>query len=131
MTIISSAIFAALITVDKVLNKEVTSKINISDADITNYYNQHRAEFNLVEPQYHLAQILVTTEPNPQMKSPNKAQNEAEARKKIQMVQNRLDSGDDFATVAMAFSEQPETAQSGGDLGFVLRVFVEGRSHCL
>ena len=84
------------LTIDKVLNKEVTSKINITDEDITNYYNQHKAEFNLIEPQYHLAQILVTTQPNPQVKN-MKAQNEAEARKKIQMIENRLDSGEDFA----------------------------------
>ncbi len=106
------------ITVDKVLNKEVTSKINITDDDITAYYNQHKAEFNLIEPQYHLAQILVTTQPNPQVKN-MKAQNEADARKKIQMTANRLDSGEDFATVAMNYSEQPETSQNGGDLGFV------------
>ena len=106
------------LTIDKVLNKEVTSKINVTDDDITNYYNQHKAEFNLIEPQYHLAQILVTTQPNPQVKN-MKAQNEAEARKKMQMVQNRLDSGEDFATVAMSYSEQPETAQNGGDLGFI------------
>ena len=106
------------ITIDKVLNKEVTSKINISDEDITNYYHAHKAEFNLIEPQYHLAQILVTTQPNPQVKN-MKAQNEADARKKIQMIQNRLDSGEDFATVAMTYSEQPETAQNGGDLGFL------------
>jgi len=106
------------ITIEKVLNKEVTSKINISDEDITRYYDQHKAEFNLIEPQYHLAQILVTTQPNPQVKNV-KAQNEADARKKIQMIANRLDSGEDFATVAMNFSEQPETSQNGGDLGFV------------
>jgi peptidyl-prolyl cis-trans isomerase SurA len=114
------------ITVEKVLNKEVTSKINITDADINSYYQQHKAEFNLVEPQYHLAQILVTTQPNPQMKAPNKAQNDAEAKKKIQTVENRLDSGDDFASVAMAYSEQPETAQSGGDLGFVPESSLKG-----
>src|SRR5271169_2230063 len=106
------------LTIDKVLNKEVTSKINISDEDITNYYNQHKAEFNLIEPQYHLAQILVTTQPNPQVKNV-KAQNEVDARKKMQMIENRLDSGEDFATVAMSYSEQPETSQNGGDLGFV------------
>jgi peptidyl-prolyl cis-trans isomerase SurA len=106
------------LTIDKVMNKEVTSKINITDDDIASYYNQHKAEFNLIEPQYHLAQVLVTTQPNPQVKS-MKAQNEADARKKIQMVQNRLDSGEDFATVAMSYSEQPETAQNGGDLGFI------------
>ena len=106
------------ITIEKVLNKEVTSKINISDEDITSYYNQHKAEFNLIEPQYHLAQILVTTQPNPQVKNV-KAQNEPDARKKMQMIENRLDSGEDFSTVAMGYSEQPETSQNGGDLGFV------------
>jgi len=106
------------LTIDKVLNKEVTSKINVSDEDITNYYNQHKAEFNLIEPQYHLAQILVTTQPNPQVKN-MKAQNETDARKKIQMIANRLDSGEDFGTVATTYSEQPETAQNGGDLGFL------------
>jgi len=108
------------LTVEKVLNKEVTSKINISDQDITRYYQAHKAEFNLVEPQYHLAQIFVTTAPNPQVHNlkNDKAQNEAEARKKVQMLENRLDSGDDFGTLAMSFSEDPETSGNGGDLGF-------------
>src|SRR5271157_701038 len=109
------------LTVDKVLNKEITSKINITDGDITSYYNQHKAEFNLIEPQFHLAQILVTTQPNPQQARSvaNKAQNDADAKKKIQMIENRLDSGEDFGSIAMNFSEQPETAQNGGDLGFI------------
>ena len=47
------------ITVDKVMNKEVSSKINVTDQDIGEYYNAHKAEFNLIEPQYHLAQIMV------------------------------------------------------------------------
>jgi peptidyl-prolyl cis-trans isomerase SurA len=108
------------LTVDKVLNKEITSKINISDQDITAYYNDHKAEFNLVEPRYHLAQIFVTTVPNPQVHNlkNDKAQNETEARKKIQMLMNRLDSGDDFGTLAMNYSEDPETSGNGGDLGF-------------
>jgi peptidyl-prolyl cis-trans isomerase SurA len=108
------------LTVDKVLNKEVTSKINITDQDITAYYTAHKSEFNLVEPQYHLAQIFVTTTPNPQVHNlkNDKAQNEAEARRKIQMLQNRLDSGDDFGTLAMNFSEDTETSGNGGDLGF-------------
>lgn len=108
------------LTVDKVLNKEVTSKINISDQDITAYYNAHKSEFNLVEPRYHLAQIFVTTTPNPQIHNlkNDKAQNEEEARKKVQMLINRLDSGDDFGTLAMNYSEDSETSGNGGDLGF-------------
>jgi peptidyl-prolyl cis-trans isomerase SurA len=108
------------LTVEKVLNKEITSKINVTDQDITNYYNAHKSEFNLIEPQYHLAQILVTTQPNPQVHNfkNDKAQNEAEARKKVQMLSNRLDSGEDFATLAMNYSEDTETSGNGGDLGF-------------
>lgn len=108
------------ITVEKVMNKEVSSKINVTDQDITDYYNTHKGEFNLIQTKYHLAQIMVTPTPNPQAPNQNdKAQNEADARKKIQMVANRLDSGDDFATLAMKYSEDPETAGNGGDLGSV------------
>src|SRR2546421_11482254 len=108
------------LTVDKVINKEVTSKINVSDQDVSNYYNAHKSEFNLIEPQYHLAQIVVTTAPNPQVHNlkNDKAQNEVDARKKIQMIINRLDSGDDFATLAMNYSEDTDTSSNGGDLGF-------------
>jgi peptidyl-prolyl cis-trans isomerase SurA len=106
------------ITSEKVLNKEVSSKISVTDQDITDYYNAHKGEFNLIETQYHLAQILVTPYPNPQAHNQNdKAQNEGDARKKVQMIENRLDSGDDFATLAMKYSEDPETSGNGGDLG--------------
>jgi peptidyl-prolyl cis-trans isomerase SurA len=108
------------ITVDKVMNKEVASKIDVTQKDIDGYFNAHKSEFNLIEPQYHLAQIFVTPTPNPQVHNQNnKAQNEADARKKIQMISNRLDSGDDFATLAMNYSEDPETSGNGGDLGTV------------
>jgi peptidyl-prolyl cis-trans isomerase SurA len=107
------------LTMEKVTNKEVNSKVNVSDQDIVDYYNSHKSDFDLIEPRYHLAQIFVTPLPNPQLPNQsNKAQNESEARKKIQMVLNRLDSGDDFGTLAMNFSEDTETAPNGGDLGF-------------
>ena len=115
------------ITVDKVMNKEVSSKISVSEQDISDYYNTHKGDFNLIEPTYHLAQIMVTPAPNPQAHNQNdKAQNEAEARKKIQMIANRLDSGDDFATLAMKYSEDPETSGNGGDLGTVQESGLKG-----
>lgn len=109
------------LTIEKVLNKEITSKINVSDGDVTSYYNENKAEFNLIEPQFHLAQIIVTTAPMPQVGNlkNDKAQNEAESRKKIDMIYNRLESGEDFATVAMNYSEQPATSGNGGDMGFI------------
>jgi peptidyl-prolyl cis-trans isomerase SurA len=108
------------LTAQKVLNKEISSKINISDKDIADYYNSHKPEFNLIEPQYHLAHIWITPLPNPQVRNlkNDKAHNDAEAKKKAQMILNRLDSGEDFDTLAMNYSEDPESSGNGGDLGF-------------
>ncbi len=115
------------LTQDKVLNKEITSRINITDQDVTTYYNDHKAEFNLIEPQYHLAKIMVTGIVNAQVRNTqNKAQNDAEARKKIQMIANKLDNGDDFATLAMNYSEDPETSNNGGDLGMAPESALKG-----
>ena len=109
------------LTIDKLLNKEINSKITVTDADVSNYYNQHKAEFNLMETQYHLAQIQVTNQPasQPGNLQGSKASNDDEARKKIQALKTRLDTGEDFGMLAMNFSERPETASSGGDMGFV------------
>ena len=115
------------LTQDKVFNKEITSHINITDQDVAAYYNDHKAEFNLIEPQYHLSKIVVTSGVGPQVRNmQNKAQNDAEARKKIQMIANKLDSGDDFATLAMSNSEDPETANNGGDFGMVPESALKG-----
>lgn len=109
------------LTRTKLINKEIESKINITDAEITDYYNAHKAEFNLIEPTYHLAQIVTTSAPSQQPGNlqNNKASGDADAKKKIQILHNRLESGEDFSSVAMNFSEDPNTASNGGDMGFV------------
>jgi peptidyl-prolyl cis-trans isomerase SurA len=108
------------ITEDKLLNKDVNSKINVTDADVRDYFEKHKGEFNLLEPQYRLAQIQVTDIPTETAGNlqGSKATNDADARKKIQALKNRLESGDDFGTLAMNFSENPNTAPNGGDMGF-------------
>jgi peptidyl-prolyl cis-trans isomerase SurA len=73
---------------------------------------------------YHLAQIMVTSQPlPPQQQSINlqnsKATSDAEAKKKIETLHNRLESGEDFGLLAQNFSERPDTASNGGDMGFV------------
>lgn len=109
------------LTFDKLLNKEINSKISITDSDVANYYTKHKSEYNLIEAHYHLAQVLVTGMPAQQASNlqGSKASNDAEAKKKIQMLKNRLDSGEDFSAIAMNFSENPQTAQNGGDMGFI------------
>jgi peptidyl-prolyl cis-trans isomerase SurA len=108
------------LTIDKLINKEINSKVTVSDADVANYYNQHKAEYNLIEPRYHIAEIRVTDIPSQQPVNlqGSKATTDAEAKKKIQALKNRLDAGEDFGTLAMNYSEDPETSSNGGDMGF-------------
>src|SRR5690349_5905270 len=109
------------LTVNKLFNKEITSKINITDADVTNFYNANKQSFNLAEPQVHMAQILVTPFGNQQVRNlkNSKAQSEADAQTKIKDIAGRLGRGEDFGMLAQNYSEDPETAPNGGDMGFV------------
>jgi peptidyl-prolyl cis-trans isomerase SurA len=109
------------LTKTKLLNKEIESKINITDAEISGYYAAHKSEFNLIEPRYQLAQIVVTSGPAQQTGNlqNNKASGDADAKKKIQALHSKLEGGEDFGAVAMNFSENPNTASNGGDMGFI------------
>ncbi len=103
------------LTIEKLLNKEIAAKVTISDGDIQNYYNQNKAEFNLIEPRYSLATIFVGNQPSTEPgQSTDRAQLDAQARKKIQVIYNRLESGEDFTALAQKFSEDQDTARSGG-----------------
>ena len=108
------------LTTQKLLNKEIESRINITDAEIAGYYAANKAEWNFVEPQYRLSQIVVSVGAVPQGEGqPAHVTSEADARKKIDAAHNKLESGEDFASVAANFSEDPNTVPNGGDMGFV------------
>jgi peptidyl-prolyl cis-trans isomerase SurA len=109
------------LTVSKLLNKEIDSKINITDAAITSFYAAHKAEFNYIEPRYNIARILAYAVPLQQTTNPqnNKAPSDADARNKIQALHQKLENSEDFGALAMSFSEDKDTASNGGDMGFV------------
>lgn len=109
-------------SVKLLFNKEISSKINVTDAEIADFYNANRGSFNLPQPQVHMAQILVTPQfdPNVHNLKNDKARSDAEAKSKIQALEARLKQGvEDFAMVAQNYSEDPNTAPNGGDLGFL------------
>jgi len=109
------------LSVQKLFNKEITSQITISDKDITDFYGANKASFNLAEPQIHMARLLVTPTPDPNVRNlkNDKARDDEQARKKIQSLAMRLRQGEDFAMLAQNYSEDPNSAQNGGDLGFI------------
>ncbi len=105
----------------KVITQEVGSKITVTEQDVTAAFNTNRAQFNMAEESYHLAQIVVTPVRNPQVANAagNDASTPQEATAKVQMLMERLKGGALFSELATAYSEDPESAGRGGDLGFV------------
>ena len=106
---------------DKVVEREVISKISISDQEITDYFNSHRAQFNVAEPMYRLARILITPVRDPQInnRKGDDATTPEAAATKATMLMGMMKGGIAFSEVARDYSEDPQSAQNGGDLGFV------------
>jgi peptidyl-prolyl cis-trans isomerase SurA len=105
----------------KVLDREVTSKVNVTDQEVTDFFNANRSQFNLPEDAYHLAQIIVTPARDQQIanRTGDDAATPQAAALKVQMLMERLQSGTPFGDLARDFSEDPESAPRGGDLGLV------------
>jgi peptidyl-prolyl cis-trans isomerase SurA len=109
------------LSIQKLINREVVAKISITDQDVADFYNSNKAQFNVAEPQYRIAQIVVTPRKEPQIRNRKNddATNEAEAERKVKMLMDKLSSGADFAQLAMDYSEDMNSAATGGDLGYV------------
>lgn len=109
------------LTIEKLFNREITARVVVSDTEMRAYYEENSGSFSRAEPQLHLAQILVTAEP--ESPPPNLLNDDAVDRKsaseKIAMLAERLASGEEFDSLAQNYSEDPASTPSGGDLGFI------------
>ena len=105
----------------KLLTQEVGGKVVVTDQQVTDFFNANRAQFNFPEDAFHLAQIIVTPVREPQQAnaSGDDATTPQAAAAKVQQLMERLKGGASFAELARAFSEDPESAQRGGDLGLI------------
>jgi peptidyl-prolyl cis-trans isomerase SurA len=105
----------------KLIEREVTSKVAVADQDVTDFYNANRAQFNFAEDAYHIAQIVVTPVRDQQVtnQSGDDASTPQAAADKTRMLMEKLKGGASFSDLARDFSEDPDSAPRGGDLGFV------------
>jgi peptidyl-prolyl cis-trans isomerase SurA len=109
------------LSIQKLLNREVAAKVTVTDKDIDDFYNANRSQFNNPEPRFLISKIEITPRKDPMVRNRKNddATNEAEAQRKAKMLEDKLDSGADFAQLAMDYSEDPNTAATGGDLGYI------------
>lgn len=109
------------LSLEKLMNKEIISQITITDKNVADFYEANKGGFNYPETQFHVAHIIVTPQPVSEVRNlkRDKVQNDEQARKKILMLEARLKQGEEFAALAQNYSEDPQTAMNGGDLGFI------------
>jgi peptidyl-prolyl cis-trans isomerase SurA len=107
--------------VGKLLEQEIGGKVAPTDQDVRDFYEKNRERFNVPETQYRIAQLVVTPVGDPQVRNrlQDDATNPAEAQKKVEMLAGKLKAGASFAELARDYSEDPESAPQGGDLGFI------------
>ncbi|HEY1029537.1 MAG TPA: SurA N-terminal domain-containing protein [Pseudomonas sp.] len=121
------------------------ASVELSDSDVSAYYDEHASEFMSPEQvvlEYvelnkdsFFDQVEVTDEelqPLYQNEIANLAEqrqaahiliegDDEAARKKIEEIKARVDAGEDFAALAKEFSQDPGSAADGGDLGYAGR----------
>jgi foldase protein PrsA len=85
----------------------------VSDADIEQYYNEHKDEFDEVRVRH----ILIGTQAPPGG-DPSKVLSKDEARKKAQAVLDRARKGEDFVKLVEENSDDPGSKSKGGEYEF-------------
>lgn len=90
-------------------NYEVASKIVITKADVTQYYNEHPEKYH-GKTTYHLRNIFIKTP------SSGSASAKAAAEAKLTNIFTELEAGQPFAALAEKYSESAY-ASDGGELG--------------
>ena len=98
---------------------KVAASTAVTDQDLQAYYDQHRDEFRVAE-QVKVSHILIKT-PLPAAGAKEDEKAIADARAKAEDVLKQVKAGGDFAKLAEKYSDDPGSAKSGGELGWIGR----------
>ena len=98
---------------------KIAAATTVTDQDLQAYYDQHREEYRVPE-QVKVSHILIKT-PLPAPGAKEDAKAIADARAKAEGVLKELKAGGDFAKLAEKYSDDPGSAKTGGDLGWIGR----------
>jgi peptidyl-prolyl cis-trans isomerase SurA len=98
--------------VERLKNKQFP-RHTVPMAEAEAYFKAHKEKFPRVPGEVHLQVIQITPQPDSLALAAGLA--------RIQAIRKRLVAGEKFAKVAAETSEDPGSAQSGGDLGFNVR----------
>jgi peptidyl-prolyl cis-trans isomerase D len=100
-------------------SSKIAAATAVSAQDLQTYYEQHRDEYRVPE-EVKVSHILIKT-PLPAPGAKEDAKAVADARTKAEGLLKELKAGGDFAKLAEKNSDDPGSAKSGGELGWIGR----------
>jgi parvulin-like peptidyl-prolyl isomerase len=105
----------------KVIEQEIGSKVTVTSQEVSDFFLANRSQFNLAEDAYRIAQIVVTPARDAQIanRTGDDAATPQAAAAKVAKLMERLKGGTSFGDLAMDYSEDPDSAPRGGDMGLV------------
>ncbi|MDX5421633.1 MAG: peptidylprolyl isomerase [Hymenobacteraceae bacterium] len=93
------------------MQREITSKVAVTPKEIKKYFNSiPQDSLPYFSSEVELGQIVKYAQVNKQQK--------LAARQQLEEIRKRILAGEDFATLARQYSQDPGSAQAGGELGF-------------
>jgi len=102
------------LTVQRLIDREIRPKVTLTAKDVEEFYKTYRDSLPFEPERVHLAHILIAA-------TPGEASTKR-AVEKIRLIERRLKTAKaGFAKLAERYSEDPESAQRGGDLGWIRR----------
>ena len=103
-------LYRVSLVIEKLIDKEVLSQIEIDDDEIVAYYDANIDSFEVASDQVRASHILVRVG--------EQFRNQSEALLLIEEARERALDGEDFSELALEYSEDISVDDNQGDLGF-------------
>lgn len=96
------------------MQSTITADVQLTPAEVKIYFNNlPKDSLPIIEAEVELAQIVI---------KPTISQKEKDRiKQKLSKIKERIESGEDFKVLATLYSDDPGSANNGGELGFVER----------
>ena len=91
---------------------QLASKVSVDDAQLKTYYDEQKVKTpeRFTEPEQRRVSHILLSVTNPK--------DDAAVKAKAEGILKRVQAGEDFSALAKEFSQDPGSAQQGGDLGW-------------
>ncbi len=101
--------------------KEIGEKIQITDEEIRDYYEQHKDEYYTIPEKRQISRLMIRIKAGSAQRESEESLKKAEeeAKKKIEDLYQRAKMGEDFAELVRQYSDEFSRRERAGNMGYL------------